>query len=292
MTDLSWIMAAALSPSQKLVLIALTWRANGERVCFPSLTRLAKDTGLARSVVAEAVRYLRDVLHLIEAVTDKAERLAVFAKQGAKAGTLSTVYRVLVPNTNHTSPAAGPVRPKTSPPTGLVTHRKKTHTSPAAGLSNDNTSPAAGPVARQTSPPPGPIPVRQPDAYQSGSRTRTKKGNLETELRGAQAREGSVGFNSHGVKEGSKEVPDHDPTPAEVEEQRKASAEAIAGLSPELAAVIQGLGRSVRGVAYAPGRSSSLDRWEQERLLRPKVKAFYLTREQLAAVGHRPMVPA
>src|SRR5215469_16956922 len=86
-----------MSPSQKLVLIALCNRANGERVCFPSFPKIAHDCGLSERAVYAAVRYLCDVRRLIAKVTDKAERQAVFAKVGARAGTLSNVYRILRP---------------------------------------------------------------------------------------------------------------------------------------------------------------------------------------------------
>ena len=54
------------TPAQKLILLTLAIRADGKTgVCHPSYESLSNDTGLARSSVADAVRYLRDTLKVL-----------------------------------------------------------------------------------------------------------------------------------------------------------------------------------------------------------------------------------
>jgi hypothetical protein len=49
---------SGLTATERLVMVALVDRANGAGECFPSLTKLADGTGLARSTVASALKAL------------------------------------------------------------------------------------------------------------------------------------------------------------------------------------------------------------------------------------------
>jgi Helix-turn-helix domain len=53
-------------PSHKAVLMALLLRADSAGCCHPSYDRIARDTCLSRSVVAEAIKYLSSDLKVIE----------------------------------------------------------------------------------------------------------------------------------------------------------------------------------------------------------------------------------
>ena len=59
-----WAWGLQIAPPQKLVLLALAEHANDGCECWPSLSRLATMTGLARSTVAEALNAL-EAAHLI-----------------------------------------------------------------------------------------------------------------------------------------------------------------------------------------------------------------------------------
>jgi hypothetical protein len=84
-------------------------------------------------------------------------------------------------------------------------------------------------------------------------------------------------------------APEREPTIAEIEQRRREHAEAMAAMPGQLAAVLGGLGAAMRGVAYAPGRSSNLSRDEQADVAAPrlKVRPAPLSREQLAMVRQR-----
>lgn len=95
---IAWAFAQRnLTAAQRVVLIALAERANGERTCFPSETTLAHDCELSRRAVIGAVQYLHKVRGLIEIVTDRAERAAILASAGARLTARVNVYRILRP---------------------------------------------------------------------------------------------------------------------------------------------------------------------------------------------------
>jgi hypothetical protein len=85
-----------LKMSQRLVLIELTDRANGERVCFPSFARIADDMEMSQRAVVLAVEYLCQ-RKLIEKVTNHEERRALLQRAGGSPNARSNVYRVLRP---------------------------------------------------------------------------------------------------------------------------------------------------------------------------------------------------
>ena len=96
---IAWAFAQRnLTAAQRVVLIALAERANGERTCFPSEQRLADDCELSRRSVVSAVQYLHTERQLIEVVTDQAEREAILAKAGANSKARVNVYRILRPD--------------------------------------------------------------------------------------------------------------------------------------------------------------------------------------------------
>jgi hypothetical protein len=87
------------TPAQKSVLVALALRANHRTgTCYPSYEVLCRDTGLARSVVARAIIYLRDKLQVLtwkrghsnqyrrqaDLYTLNAKVMSEFAEEGAK----------------------------------------------------------------------------------------------------------------------------------------------------------------------------------------------------------------
>lgn len=109
---ISWAWDQQLKAVPKLILLALADHANDEDyTCWPSITHIAKKTGLGRSTVIDNINKLAD--------TGYVRRTSVGNISGA-----TTTYQVLVP----------------SPATGLA--------SPAAGLGlvqqPDGSSPAAG----------------------------------------------------------------------------------------------------------------------------------------------------
>ena len=96
---IAWAFAQrGLTAAQRVVLIALAERANGELTCFPSEARLADDCEFSRRTVIAAVQYLRDERKLIEVVTDVVERAAILVKAGASAKARANVYRILRPH--------------------------------------------------------------------------------------------------------------------------------------------------------------------------------------------------
>jgi len=100
---IAWAFAQRdLTAAQRVVLIALAERANGERTCFPSEETLARDCELSLRSIAAAVKYLAgqgrdDARRLIEIVSNKAERAAILAKAGASISARVNVYRILRP---------------------------------------------------------------------------------------------------------------------------------------------------------------------------------------------------
>lgn len=278
-----------LTAPQRLVLIDLCDRANGDRVCFPSFPKIAHDCELSIRAAYAAVRHLCDVRGLIAKVTDKQERADILAKAGARKGTLSNVYRILRPADDepqtshaksngkvHTPARNARVSREENSPTPAHDAGTQLHTPERDARVNSATpAPRAGQPLHHVQKTPAP---NAPEP--------SKESSTEPETR-AGARE-SVGFNSFDLK-GSKQgavsppVREREPTPAEIEASRKAAADAIAALPPRMAAVFQSLGGALHGVAYAPGRSAQLDRHEQIEALRPGPKPAYLSREQLRA---------
>jgi hypothetical protein len=95
---IAWAFAQRqLTAAQRVVLIALAERANGERTCFPSEETLACDCELSRRSVIAAVQYLRDDRGLIEVIKDPVERASVLTKAGANPTARVNVYRILRP---------------------------------------------------------------------------------------------------------------------------------------------------------------------------------------------------
>jgi hypothetical protein len=262
-----------LTAAQKLVLIALCDRANGERVCFPSFPKIAADCELSLRAVYCAVRHLCDVRGLVAKVTDKQERLDILSRCGARLGTLSNVYRILRPadgsNGHDQTPAKyarveqedspTPANPARVTPAKYARVSRETPAQNAGlPLQNNHQTPA------KYAPEPSKEPLREP-------KTR------------ASAREGGRIYSS--FKEGRSPADEPVPTPAQIEAQRRAAAADLAAIPGPLASVLANLGKAMAGKAYAPGWKSPLTRDEQIDLLRPRPKPAYLTREQIAAAS-------
>jgi Helix-turn-helix domain len=138
---IAWAFAQRdLTAAQRVVLIALAERANGERTCFPSEATLARDCELSRRSVIAAVQYLHTARRLIEIVTNQGERAEILRKAGAKITARVNVYRIL-------RPADGA---KSAPPTS----GKSANTARSNGADNSH-SPASGELHLPLYRPPG-----------------------------------------------------------------------------------------------------------------------------------------
>lgn len=85
-----------LSLAQRIVLIALADRANGSRICWPSFSCIANDCEMTQRAVISAVKHLCE-RQLIQRVADPEERAAILARDGARSGSRSNLYRILRP---------------------------------------------------------------------------------------------------------------------------------------------------------------------------------------------------
>lgn len=122
-----------LTPTQKLILLALADNASDEGVCWPSITTLSRKSSLARSTVAEQ---LNDLEQLKLIVRDRGNSHR------------STVYTVSLIG----SPPAGLVRQPDggSPPRGLGVVRQPDYGSPPAGLQSSYNHPSEPSLNTQT----------------------------------------------------------------------------------------------------------------------------------------------
>jgi hypothetical protein len=181
---ISWaFQQRGLTPAQRVVLIALCDRANGDRVCFPSFPTIASDCELSERAVYCAIQYLCTERGLIAKVMDRGERAEIFAKAGARLSTQANVYRILRPadgaNGQHYTPAkSAPVKdriPSTPAKSALATP------APSAGLPLQNLQNTPAPSASEP-----------------------KKGNQVTEPRQASgSRNSSVGRKSPAARPGA-----------------------------------------------------------------------------------------
>lgn len=80
------------TPASKLTLLALANRCGRDGTCYPSLACVARDTGLARSTVADALNRL--------------ERAGLIARQRGRTGR-ATTYRLASPGAGLGSPRIG-----------------------------------------------------------------------------------------------------------------------------------------------------------------------------------------
>ena len=81
---ISWAFQQKLSPTEKLVLIALADHANDEDfTCWPSLTHLVKKTCLSRKTVWKAIDKLADK-GLVKRVNDPTKRSTTYYLIGAE----------------------------------------------------------------------------------------------------------------------------------------------------------------------------------------------------------------
>jgi hypothetical protein len=124
------------------------------------------------------------------------------------------------------------------------------------------------------------ISTHAPGASQNLTREPYKKPKTREDARR------QVGFNSHLLKEAGTPPPEpeREPTPREIEARRREAQAAIDAAPSELARAVQRLGASMRGIAYAPGRSG-ISPGEQLETLQPRrPKAAPVTPEQLRAI--------
>lgn len=56
----SWAWRQKLTSSEKLVLLSMADRAGEEHTCYPSISRMAQDTGLNRKMVLSVLQRLRE----------------------------------------------------------------------------------------------------------------------------------------------------------------------------------------------------------------------------------------
>ena len=105
-----------MTASQRLVLIALAERANGEMVCFPSFDLIAEDCEISRRAAAAAVHFLAVERGLVSFVTDPAERAAIFAKAGKRRNLDVNIYRINRPEMPNGSAENAPLSSAKSAP--------------------------------------------------------------------------------------------------------------------------------------------------------------------------------
>jgi hypothetical protein len=258
-----------LTAAQKLVLISLCDRANGERVCFPSFPKIASDCELSLRAVAGAVRHLCDVRRLIAKVTDKQERAAILSQCGARPGTLSNVYRILRPadgaNGYDHTPAKSARVPQEDSPTPAKSARP--------------TSAKYARVEAQTPAPDARIPLQNIPKTPAKYAPEPSKEPTTEPLR-AQAREEGGRIKNSGKQEGDAS-PTTPPQPEPSGSDDPADRPADPG---HVAAVLAALKRDLRMRAYPP-RAAALDRNEQiaEVEDKPRPKTAYLPEHHLRA---------
>jgi hypothetical protein len=83
-----------LTPLQRLVLMAISEYANGDRLGAPSISTIANAIEATRKTVIVAVRFLSEDRKLISLVTDPAKRQAFFKHVGMPLNCRANVYRI------------------------------------------------------------------------------------------------------------------------------------------------------------------------------------------------------
>jgi hypothetical protein len=275
---ISWaFQQRGLTPAQRVVLIALCDRANGDRVCFPSFPTIAADCELSERAVYCAVQYLCSERGLIAKVTDRSERAEIFAKAGARAKTLANVYRILRPadeasmNGQHYTPV------KSAPKEHIPSH---TPVNPAP-LNGQTPAKSAG------------QPLQNIPQTPAADASESKKGNLRTEPTRARAREAAsvLRFSPVGRKSPPATAapepeppPDREPTAAEIEANRKRTLDDIAAMPAPIAAAVRRLANAFEHRYHGPGRWPELTVEAQKAELEsPRIKAAPLSAAHLAA---------
>jgi hypothetical protein len=257
-----------LTTAERMVLIYLADKANGQRFCWPGQELIAAFTGLT----TRSVRVCADRLERLGLIRQEWRgKVREYHVLRPVDGEEDNPHRKAVPvNNSPSSEAASHKHRKHVPTNGSDTgnprhsHRKSTHKTPE--LSSD-------------------YPLREP--------------RREPKTR-EEAREGSVGFSSRveaSKAEPGQPDPEREPTPAEIEAQRREHAEAMAELPPEMAAAIGGLGAALSGRAYEPGRPPLRSPADQEAALAPqRPRAAYASGDTLLALrrlsGIRSPAPA
>ncbi len=245
-----------LVPSDRLVLIALANRANGLGYCWPGRPTLAGDTGLsARTVHTSAYRL-------------QAEGLIRMELRGR-----CTYYFIL---RSEADAEPEQVQPLHDSPPEQVQPLHQSHPPSVQPLHQSGSEQMQQLHDNRCN-------QQQMNGAAVAPKT-TKETTKKTETR-ARPREGKVFHSDFGRKEvaAAPPAPEREPTAREIEAARAKAAAELAGLPDGLRDVFQSLGSAMAGVAYAPGRSSSLSRDEQLAVLnpRPKIKPAYLSPEQL-----------
>lgn len=91
----SWAFRVrGLKPAQRLVLMAIAERANGDLACWPSISVIADDCELTRRAVFLAIDYLENERQLIRKVTGD-ERDALLRRGGFKGDPRVNVYQIV-----------------------------------------------------------------------------------------------------------------------------------------------------------------------------------------------------
>lgn len=83
---IDWAISAPIKSPPKAVLIVLANRANRDHVCWPSLNRIARDSGFARSTVQSALKTLESEGYLTKSPRSRNEN----------GGQTSSLYRLSV----------------------------------------------------------------------------------------------------------------------------------------------------------------------------------------------------
>ncbi|WP_200332905.1 helix-turn-helix domain-containing protein [Thiocystis violacea] len=145
LSALEWAWSLLVSPTQKLVLLALADHANEDRECWPSLSRLSARTGLSPSGVKDALNALERA-HLVIRERDRGRvtiyRLGINGHPTRPGGGLG--QEAAKPRDGSTRPGGGLGQEAARPSGGS--------TRPSGGLGQEAARPSGG----STRPPGGP----------------------------------------------------------------------------------------------------------------------------------------
>lgn len=131
-----WAWSQNVSPSEKILLLALADHADSEGVCWPSLDRMQEMTGLNRSTVTRNLKAL--------------ESMGIIYRERSKGGSgLSTRYRLNTKQVQGATVAHG--NSCTVPKNRCVVHKKQVHCAPRTTI-----EPLEPPIQAKSSIPPCP----------------------------------------------------------------------------------------------------------------------------------------
>lgn len=272
--------ARKLSASERWVLAVLANRANGSRICWPSLETIAADTGLSARTVFSAVHSLaakglieirkfgRSLQYLIRRPADPPKPPDEPPQPLQASGEFSTG------STAYSQPLQRSA--KRSQPLQASRRNEVADTCKIDIATLANGDSCKSPQTRRNPP------KTEPSAHPQS----TKKENLERKRAIAHDLEGKEAKQTAPDREPLAK-PDREPTVAEVEAKRAGFAADMAALArsaPGVASVLANLGRHMGRKAYAIGERPVRDVAEQIAACTPvRPKARFLEGAQLAA---------